>query len=162
MRLTRNLIIFSLVIGLILTFLSAFSINTYVIGEFPNIRFVSIPILGVKYSGHPMPWTRQVVYPGAQIEIIMSHLIIDLIFWVGMIVLLKTFYDGSVKSRKSRRKKPKRKTKQNAKRRTKRKPKRKAKKRITKRKPKRKTTRKTKRRTRRRWLIIVYFAIVFF
>jgi len=154
MRLGRNLIIFSLVIGLILTFLSAFSINTYVIGELPNIRFVSIPILGVKYSGHPLPWTRQVVYPDAQIEIIMSHLIIDLIFWVGMIVLLKTFYDGSVKSRKSRRKKPKRKskrkTKRSAKRRTKRKPKRKAKKRITKRKPKRKTTRKTKRRTRRR------------
>ncbi len=93
----KKLIGISLAIGLMITLLTSFSINTYMVGEFPDIYVVSLPILGVSYSGHPLPWVRQVVYPGAQKEIVLVNLVVDIIFWSGLLLLAMIF---NVKSKK--------------------------------------------------------------
>jgi|GEM_PF-1865219 len=88
----RKSIIFSLVVGLALTFLTSFLINNVVIGEFPNIRFVSLPIIGVNYWGYPLPWLKQVVYPGELKVPIWSHFVIDIAYWTGLVLIIKVFY----------------------------------------------------------------------
>ncbi len=85
----RKLIMFSTLFGLIITLVSSLLINSYVIGEFPNIVFVSIPILGVRYFGYPLPWLKEIVYPGSPKNFIYVHLFIDFLFWTGFVALLK-------------------------------------------------------------------------
>ncbi len=94
MKYDKKLLVYSIVLGLLITLVSSFLINSYVIGEFPDVQFVSIPIVGVSYHGHPLPWIRQIVYPGAEREIIWSHLAMDLIIWTILVFLLKKNYKG--------------------------------------------------------------------
>lgn len=122
----RKTIAFSVLLGLVVTIATSFVYNSYVIGEFPDVRFVSIPLVGVGYWGFPLPWVKQIVYPGATKEIIYSHFVIDLLFWTGAVVIAKMFHVTVVKGEKL--KKPKR----------------------AKRKPKRKKKPKRKSRKRKR------------
>ena len=138
MKYDKKLLAYSVVIGLLITLASSFFINNYVIGVFPDIQFVSIPIVGVAYYGHPLPWMRQVVYPGAEREIIWYHLIIDMIFWIALILLLKKSYFKGKKSKRIGR------LKSRAKKKLKRK-------KSSRKKRKRKTTkRRSKKKSRRR------------
>lgn len=88
----RSTLMFSFVIGLAITLLTSMLTNNIIIGEFPNIRFVSIPIIGVMYYGYPLPWLKQVVMPGATREMIWAHLLINIIYWWGLLVLIKVLY----------------------------------------------------------------------
>jgi len=113
----KKMIAFSVLLGLAITVVTSFFANTCVIGEFPNVRFVSIPLIGVGYWGFPLPWLKQIVYPGATKEIIWSHFIIDLLFWIAVVFVAKLFYFKTIKkkpkrkARKARRrKKPRRRT----------------------------------------------------
>lgn len=93
------MIAFSVFLGLIITVATSFVYNSYVFGEFPNIQFISIPILGVGYWGMPLPWLRQIVYPGAPKQIVWSHFIIDVIFWAAVVFVLKLFYFTIIKKK---------------------------------------------------------------
>jgi hypothetical protein len=88
----RDTIILSFVIGLVITLLTSILTNNIIIGEFPNIRFVSIPIIGVVYYGYPLPWLKQVVVPGAMREIIWIHFVVNIVYWWGLLVLIKVLY----------------------------------------------------------------------
>ena len=92
MRIERRAVIFSVIIGLVLTLLTTLVPNNIVIGEFPNIRFVSIPMIGITYYGYPLPWIKQVVMPGAARQAIWSHLLINTIYWGGLVLLIKVLY----------------------------------------------------------------------
>lgn len=93
----KKILVYSVLIGLGITLLTSLFINSTVIGEFPDIRFVSIPIIGVSYWGYPLPWMKQVVYPGAVKEPIWSHLIINVAYWTGLVVIVKIFYLKKIK-----------------------------------------------------------------
>lgn len=93
----RDVIFFSLVIGLLVTLLTSFIINNTVIGEFPNLSFVSIPMVGVSYWGYPLPWLKQVIYPGQMKEPILTHLAIDVAYWAGLVLMIKVLYLRKVK-----------------------------------------------------------------
>jgi hypothetical protein len=103
----RKMITFSVLLGLVITVATSLFVNTYVIGEFPNIRFVSLPIVGVGYWGLPLPWMKQIVYPGAVKEIMWTHFIVDAIFWIGAVLVVKMSYLSMVKGKKPK-KRPKR------------------------------------------------------
>jgi len=110
MKCDKRLLTYSVVLGILITLISSFLTNSYIIGVFPDVQFVSIPVVGVAYYGHPFPWMRQVVYPGAEKEIIWYHLILDLIIWTLVILLIKkTYFKGkgskTVKGIKSKAKK---------------------------------------------------------
>jgi hypothetical protein len=92
MYIEKKLLVFSILIGLGITLLSSVLINNVVIGEFPDIRFVSIPMLGVSYWGYPLPWMKQVVYPGAVKEPIWSHLVINVAYWAFLVSLVELLY----------------------------------------------------------------------
>jgi len=105
----KKMIAFTVFLGLLITVATYFVYNSYVIGEFPDVRFVSIPLIGVGYWGFPLPWMKQIVYPGAVKEIIWSHFVIDVLFWAAVVFVAKMFYFKIIK--KKPRKKPKRKKK---------------------------------------------------
>lgn len=88
----RDTLIFLFVIGLVITLLTSMLTNNIIIGDFPNIRFVSIPMIGVVYYGYPLPWLKQVVVPDAVRQIIWIHLVINIIYWWGLLVLIKVLY----------------------------------------------------------------------
>ena len=100
MYIEKKLFVFSILIGLGITLLSSVLINNVVIGEFPDIRFVSIPMLGVSYWGYPLPWMKQVVYPGAVKEPIWSHLVIDVVYWSMFVYIVKGLYTAIKSSMK--------------------------------------------------------------
>lgn len=85
----RKVALFALAAGVALTALTALGPNTAVIGEFPDVRFVSIPLLGVGYWGGPLPWLKQVVYPGAPVEAIWPNLLADVAFWALAVAAVK-------------------------------------------------------------------------
>jgi len=113
----RKMVVCTVFLGLLITAATAAVVNTWIIGEFPNVRFVSIPLIGVGYWGMPLPWLKQIVYPGAPKEIIWSHFIIDLLFWIAVVFVAKAFYITGIKGEKlmrakkakRRKRKPKRK-----------------------------------------------------
>lgn len=107
MCMERKMLAFLVLLGLVITVATSLFVNTYVIGEFPNIRFVSIPIVGVGYWGLPLPWMKQIVYPGAVKEIMWTHFIVDAIFWIGAVLVVKMFYLSVIKGKKPK-KRPKR------------------------------------------------------
>jgi hypothetical protein len=72
--------------------LTALVPNTGAIGEFPDVRFVSIPMLGVSYWGSPLPWLKQVVYPGAPKQLIWPNMLADIVFWVVVVAVAKLFW----------------------------------------------------------------------
>jgi len=88
----KKIVAFSVLIGLIITLFTSLFVNADVIGEFPKVRFVSIPMLGMSYWGLPLPWLRQVVYPGATKQVIWAHFIVDLIFWIAVVFAAKIMY----------------------------------------------------------------------
>jgi hypothetical protein len=87
----RKVALFALVAGVALAALTAMAPNTGVIGEFPDVRFVSIPLLGVSYWGGPLPWLKQVVYPGAPREVVWPNLLADIAFWAVVVAVTKLF-----------------------------------------------------------------------
>jgi len=87
----RKVALFAIVVGVALTALTAMAPNTGVIGEFPDVRFVSIPLLGVGYWGGPLPWLKQVVYPGAPRAVVWPNLLADVAFWAVVVAVTKLF-----------------------------------------------------------------------
>ncbi len=72
MTFLKRLVLPSLIIGGIITSFS---------GLLPNIP---PSLLGVGYWGYPLPWLKQVVYPGAPKVIIWHFLILDWLIWTGL------------------------------------------------------------------------------
>jgi len=68
----KSLVLPSLIIGGFITFF---------LGLLPNIPR---NLLGVSYWGYPLPWIKQVVYPGAPKVIIWHFLILDWLIWMGL------------------------------------------------------------------------------
>ena len=68
----KRLILPSLILGGILTILS---------GIFPN---VTLGLLGVAYWGYPIPWIRQVVYPGSPRVILWHFFVLDWLIWMAL------------------------------------------------------------------------------
>ena len=77
----KRRIAFSILIGLVVTSVSGLMSNQSIIGELPNARVVSTPILGVSYWGYVLPWLRQVVYPGAAKTVMWLNFAADVIIW---------------------------------------------------------------------------------
>lgn len=72
----------SVLVGVLVTLVSGFLFNPFVVGDFPNIRVVSEPLMGVGYWGYLLPWLKQVVaWPIPPRTIIWQNLVIDLILW---------------------------------------------------------------------------------
>jgi len=78
--------------GIVAMLVTSQAYNMAVIGEFPVVRFVSIPLLGVGYWGIPLPWLKQVVYPGAPMEVIAANAAADLLFWMAVALFLQMSY----------------------------------------------------------------------
>jgi len=97
MCVSKKTVVYSFFIGLAITLLTSLFVNNTVIGEFPNIRFVSIPMLGISYWGYPLPWLKQVVYPGATKEPIWIHFIVNVLYWSGLVLIIKAFYLKKIK-----------------------------------------------------------------
>ncbi|NIM47585.1 MAG: hypothetical protein GTN40_05525 [Candidatus Aenigmarchaeota archaeon] len=57
-------------------------IITLITGFFPNVF-----LLGVSYRGYLLPWMRSVVYPGAPFEILWIYFLTDIIIWTVLIYL---------------------------------------------------------------------------
>ena len=93
----KNAVLFSFVAGLAITFLTSILINNVVVGELPDIRLVSEPLLGVSYWGYPLPWMKQVVYPNAGKEIILSHFLINIAYWTGLVFIVEVYYLRNLK-----------------------------------------------------------------
>ncbi len=65
--------IYSLLTGIIITLITGF---------FPNIF-----LIGVSYWGYLLPWMSRVVYPGAPLQIIWINFIVDVVIWSVLIYL---------------------------------------------------------------------------
>ncbi len=65
--------IYSILTGIILTLITGF---------FPNIF-----LIGITYWGYLLPWMSQIDYPGAPLEIIWINLLVDIIIWSMLIYL---------------------------------------------------------------------------
>lgn len=119
MCMRKKMIAFTVLLGFLITVATSLVPNMYVIGEFPYVKCISTPVVGVGYWGVPLPWMKQVVYPGAPKQIIPSHFILDVVFWIVIVFVIKLFYLTVIKGqkpkskaiRKARRKKKKRKPK---------------------------------------------------
>ena len=68
----KRVILPACILGVIITLIS---------GLLPNMP---TQLLGVGYWGYPLPWIKQVVYPGAPKVIIWHFLILDWIIWMGL------------------------------------------------------------------------------
>ena len=88
----RKAAVFAVFAGIAVTALTALAPNTCAIGEFPDVRFVSIPMLGVDYWGSPLPWLKQVVYPGAPKQLIWPNLLADILFWAVVLAVVKLLW----------------------------------------------------------------------
>lgn len=104
MCMEKKMIAFTVLLGFLITVATSLVPNMYVIGEFPYVRCVSTPIVGVGHWGVPLPWMKQVVYPGAPKQIISSHFIIDVVFWIAVVFVVKLFYFTVIKGQKLKRK----------------------------------------------------------
>lgn len=95
----NKMIAFVVLLGILVTLATGLLGNSYIVGAFPEVSIVSSPVLGVAYSGMPLPWMMQVIYPNAPLEIIYSNLIVDLIFWIAVVFVVKLFYVTVVKEK---------------------------------------------------------------
>jgi hypothetical protein len=77
-RFIKRLVLPSLILGGIITIFS---------GLLPN---TTQGILGVGYWGYPIPWIKQIVYPGAPRVILWHFFVLDWIFW--MVLFLSLYY----------------------------------------------------------------------
>ena len=78
----RKITICSILIGIAVTLVLGASLNPYVVGDFPKIKVVSEPVMGVGYWGYLLPWLKRVVtWPPPPKTIIWQNLIIDLVVW---------------------------------------------------------------------------------
>jgi hypothetical protein len=104
-------IAFSILIGLVVTTVSGMWINLNVVGELPDVQFISEPLLGVSYWGFLFPWLKQVVYPGAVKSVIWQNFVADVFFWsiVGYVVLSVFKMPRKVRAAKKPRKKARKK-----------------------------------------------------
>jgi hypothetical protein len=84
----RKTLAISAAFGILMTAASSLFLNTQVIGEFPDLIFVSIPMIGFSYWGFPLPWLKVVDYPGAASDVIGTHLLLDAVFWSVLTLLL--------------------------------------------------------------------------
>jgi len=104
---SKRILPFLLLAALALTLVTSAVPNTGVIGEFPDVRFVDVPMLGVSYWGQPLPWLKQVVYPGAPTQLVWPNLLADVVFWALLLavvkVLLMKALAGPKAGRKARR-----------------------------------------------------------
>jgi len=50
-------------------------------------------LLGVNYWGYPLPWLKQVVYPGTPKVILWDYLILDWLIWVGIVFCVRYIID---------------------------------------------------------------------
>jgi len=78
--------IYSLLTGIIITLITAF---------FPNVFLV-----GVSHWGYLLPWLRRVVYPGAPFEILWIYFITDIIIWSVLMYLALVSVGGEKKVKK--------------------------------------------------------------
>ena len=70
--LLKRLVLSSCILGGIITIFS---------GLLPNIP---PGLLGVGYWGYPLPWIKQVVYPGAPKVIVWHFFVLDWLIWMGL------------------------------------------------------------------------------
>jgi hypothetical protein len=102
MRFDRKTAGMCVALGLAITALSSLLANTQVIGEFPDVLFISIPMIGMSYWGLPLPWLKVVDYPGAAFEVIGVHLVFDSVFW-SAVFFLAAFGHGKLQDLKASR-----------------------------------------------------------
>jgi hypothetical protein len=84
MKMTREVKwrkVFSILLSLMVTLASGFCLNQNVVGELPDVRFVSGPWVGVSYWGFVLPWVSQIVYPGAQKQVLWANFAADVVVW---------------------------------------------------------------------------------
>ena len=80
----------SFLLGTLLTFLLGQLMNDNIIGEFPDIRFSDMPLLGTTYWGYPLAIYKLVLYPGAFREIIWIHLVLDVVYWTILLLIIES------------------------------------------------------------------------
>jgi len=107
MCLNKKIAIKSLLLGLVITFVTGVFVNTNIIGEFPDIEITTEPWVRVSYRGYILPWIRQVVYPGAPQEIVLANLVMDIVIWtlIALAVLFLVFPKNFARPKKRKAKK---------------------------------------------------------
>ena len=71
-KLLKRLVLTSCILGGIITIFSGLLTN------------IPPGLLGVAYWGYPLPWIKQVVYPGAPKVIIWHFFVLDWLIWMGL------------------------------------------------------------------------------
>jgi large-conductance mechanosensitive channel len=84
MKVMKRRLAFSLLIGLVVTVVSALMKNISIIGSVPEIRFVSEPLADVVYWGYVFPWLRQVVSTDAVKVVLWRNFIVDVLVWTAV------------------------------------------------------------------------------
>ena len=113
-KLIDRRIAFSILIGLVVTTVSGMWVNSNIVGELPDVQFITQPLVGAVYWGYVLPWLRQPVVLNPIKSVIWQNFVADVFIWaiVGYIVLtvFKMPIKGKakVKARPKRRAKPKR------------------------------------------------------
>jgi len=95
----KRAILRSSVIGLLLTLLTYFMYNSVIVGEFPYIMLASEPMVGAGYWGYPLPWVKQIVYPGAVKQVIWSHFVLNIAYWSVLVLIVDTIYRRTLRAK---------------------------------------------------------------
>ena len=107
-----NRIVYSLLIGLVVTAVSGISANQIIAGELPSVQLVMQPLLGVNYWGYMLPWLKQIVYPGEVKRVIWQNFAADAVLWTIVAYIVLAAFKLPAKStgiKKSRARKKRRK-----------------------------------------------------
>ncbi len=88
-KLIDRRIAFSILIGLVVTTVSGMWVNSNIVGELPDVQFISHPWVGAVYWGYVLPWLRQAVVQFPVKSVIWQNFVADVFIWsiVGYIVL---------------------------------------------------------------------------
>ncbi|MBN2252144.1 MAG: hypothetical protein JW701_00495 [Kosmotogaceae bacterium] len=90
MGIKRKTILISILLGILLTFVFGQIVNDNIIGEFPNIRFSDMPLLGTTYWGYPLAVYKMVLYPGSTRQVLWIHLMLDVIYWSVLVLIIES------------------------------------------------------------------------
>ena len=88
----RRRLAFSILIGLVVTTVTGLNLNSNLIGELPNVQFITQPWLGVSYWGYILPWLKQVVYPGMTKQVIWQNFVADVVIWTIVAYIVLTIF----------------------------------------------------------------------
>lgn len=99
MKVVKSRLLASILIGLVVTVVSGININGSIVGELPDVRIVSQPLLGASYWGYILPWLRQIIVPGAIKTVMWLNFAVDVLIWMLIAYIVLTLLKLPAQSR---------------------------------------------------------------